>query len=167
MRTKKRAHLRETKRLERSSQGSAYENEPPLEETKTSHDTSSALDDINNIPVRDEAVHTNASTNDHTHTSAIQHTLYEHHHHEPPLTSTLQDIPGEEVKAEPVRKEGTCDASLSMTTTSVNIHHKVSSSMITSKPKCKQPVDEEKEAPLELMRAGKVLNTTDDGHDIL
>ena len=167
MRTKKRAQLRETKRRERSSQGSAYENEPPLEETKTSHDTSSALDNNTYIPVRDEAMHTNALTNDQAHTSVIQHTLDEHHHHELPLTSTLHEIPGEEVKAEPVREEGTCDASLKMITTPVKRPHKESSSMITSKPKGKQPVEEEKEVPLELIRAGKVLNTTDDWHDIL
>jgi hypothetical protein len=167
MRTKKRAQLRETKRRERSSQGSAYENEPPLEETKTSHDTSSALDNNTLIHMLDEAGHANASTNDQAHTSVIHHTQYEHNHHEPPLTSTLQDIPGEEVKAEPVREEGTCDASSSMTTTSVKRPHKESSSMITSKPKGKQPVEEEKEVPLEFMRAGKVSNNTDDGHDIL
>ena len=106
MRTKKRAQLRETARSkvrERSRQDSASENEPPLEEAKTSHDTSRALNNNIPTPVQDEAMHTNALTNDQAHTSVIQHTLDTHHHHELPRTSTLQDIPGEEVKAELVR----------------------------------------------------------------
>ena len=167
MRTRKRAHLRETKRRERSSQGSACENEPPLEGAKTSHDTSRALNNNITTSVQDEAMHTNALTNDQAHTSVIQHTLYIHHHHELPLTSTLQDIPGEEVKAELVREEGTWDAPSSIINTSVKRPHKESSSMTNSKPKGKQPVEEDKKVPLELMRAGKALSTTDEGHDIL
>ena len=100
MRTKKRAQLRETARSkvrERSSQGSAYENEPPLEETKTSHDTLSALDNNLHISVRDEAIRINALTNNQAYVSVIQHTLLTQHHHELPLTPALQDIPGEEV----------------------------------------------------------------------
>ncbi len=54
-----------------------------------------------------------------------------------------------------------------MTNTSVKGLHKESSSMTTSKPKGKQPVEEEKKVPLELMRAGKAPSATDDGQDLL
>jgi hypothetical protein len=53
-----------------------------------------------------------------------------------------------------VREEGAGVALLTMIDTSVKRPHKESSSMTNSKPKGKQPVEEEKKVPPELMRAG-------------
>ena len=66
-----------------------------------------------------------------------------------------------------MRMEGTYDAPSSKIDTSVKRPPKESSSMTDSKPKGKQPVEEEKKVPPELMRAGKALSTTGDAMDTL
>ena len=64
-----------------------------------------------------------------------------------------------------MREEGTGDALSGMIDTSVKRPHKESSFMTNSKPKGKQPVEEEKKVPPELMRAVKSLSTTGDVMD--
>jgi hypothetical protein len=54
-----------------------------------------------------------------------------------------------------------------MINTPVKTPHKESASMVNSKLKDKQLMEEVKKEPPELMRAGKALSTTDDGLDLL